>query len=106
MLILLYSRSCLTIHDFQVLSEVHSALTDSVAAQSHKLAETTTDAQGARNDAKLARSQVACRQHPCSCYSAVFPHFTPQLVAQYGEAACLVACHIQPICTSCASSFS
>lgn len=42
----------------QVLTEVHSALSDSIAAQRHKLAETTSGAQSARNDAKLARSNV------------------------------------------------
>ena len=71
---------CPMIHDFQVLSDVHSALTDSIATQKHKLAETRADAQSARNDANLAKSKVNSLQHPCSCCSALFPHLPCSLL--------------------------
>ena len=63
---------------------MHSALTDSVAAQSQKLAETSSGAQTARNDAKLARSQVP-RSNLVPV--AVSQSLHLQSAAWYGEAA-------------------
>lgn len=79
--------------DFQVLSEVHSALTDSITVQSHKLAETAAGAQSARNDAKWARSQVIV--FCILVFAAVLSSaFALQPTARPERLQCLVICQL------------